>query len=231
MPIEGRSTRDRGRADPARHGRRRRGRLHRRRASPRRAHGRPLRAGRRRAVVRRRSRRSAPAQALGLAPDRIYGDFEEMAKAEAKRPDGIEAVAIVTPNHMHAPAAKAFLKAGIHVICDKPLTHDAQGGAGRWQKPAKQSGRIFALTHNYTGYPMVRQARAMVAAGELGEIRVVQVGVSAGLADRADRGRPARSRRPGAPIPSAPAPAAASAISARTPTISRASSPAWSWTR
>ena len=59
---------------------------------------------------------------LGLAPDRIYGDFAEMAKAEAARPDGIEAVAIVTPNHLHAPVAEAFLKAGIHVICDKPLT-------------------------------------------------------------------------------------------------------------
>ncbi|MGL5116626.1 MAG: Gfo/Idh/MocA family protein, partial [Beijerinckiaceae bacterium] len=61
-------------------------------------------------------------QALGLDPDRIYGDFREMARAEAERPDGIEAVSIVTPNHMHAAAAEAFLKAGIHVICDKPLT-------------------------------------------------------------------------------------------------------------
>ena len=67
-------------------------------------------------------RAKASAADLGLAPDRSYGTFAEMAKAEAKRPDGIEAVAIVTPNHMHWPAAKAFLEAGIHVICDKPLT-------------------------------------------------------------------------------------------------------------
>ena len=112
-------------------------------------------------------------QALGLAPDRIYGDFESMAKAEAKRPDGIEAVAIVTPNHMHAPVSKAFLKAGIHVICDKPLTVNLKEALSL-QKAVAQSGRIFALTHNYTGYPMVRHARAMVAAGELGQLRLVQ---------------------------------------------------------
>jgi len=112
-------------------------------------------------------------QALGLASDRIYGDFESMAKAEAKRPDGIEAVAIVTPNHMHAPVSKAFLKAGIHVICDKPLTVNLKEALSL-QKAVAQSGRIFALTHNYTGYPMVRHARAMVAAGELGQLRLVQ---------------------------------------------------------
>jgi predicted dehydrogenase len=113
-------------------------------------------------------------QALGLAPDRIYGDYESMAKAEARRPDGIEAVAIVTPNDMHAPVSKAFLKAGIHVICDKPLTVNLKEALSL-QKAVKDSGRIFALTHNYTGYPMVRHARAMVAAGELGQLRVVQV--------------------------------------------------------
>ncbi|HEX6118455.1 MAG TPA: Gfo/Idh/MocA family oxidoreductase [Dongiaceae bacterium] len=113
-------------------------------------------------------------RALGLAPDRIYDDFEVMAKAEAGRPDGIEAVAIVTPNHLHAPVAKAFLKAAIHVICDKPLTVNLKEALSL-QKAAKNSGRIFALTHNYTGYPMVRHARAMVAAGELGQLRVVQV--------------------------------------------------------
>ena len=112
--------------------------------------------------------------ALGLAPDRIYSDYEAMAKAEARRPDGIEAVSIVTPNHMHAPVAKAFLKAGIHVICDKPLTttlKDAQS----LQKAAAASKCIFAVTYNYTGYPMVRHARAMVEGGELGDLRVVQV--------------------------------------------------------
>lgn len=112
--------------------------------------------------------------ALGLAPDRIYSDYEAMAKAEAKRPDGIEAVSIVTPNHMHAPVAKAFLKAGIHVICDKPLTTTLKE-AQSLQKAAAASKRIFAVTYNYTGYPMVRHARAMVEAGELGELRVAQV--------------------------------------------------------
>ena len=113
------------------------------------------------------------ALAIGITPDRAYGSFEEMAKAEAKRPDGIEVVAIVTPNHMHAPPAKAFLKAGIHVICDKPLALNARE-AKELVALTKKTGKIFAVTHNYTGYPMVRQARAMIAAGELGDIRVVQ---------------------------------------------------------
>jgi predicted dehydrogenase len=113
-------------------------------------------------------------EALGLDPERAYGDFREMARREARRKDGIEAVAIVTPNHMHAPVAEAFLKAGIHVICDKPLTTTLKD-ALKLKALADKSGLIFAVTHNYTGYPMVRHARAMVAAGELGEIRVVQV--------------------------------------------------------
>jgi len=112
--------------------------------------------------------------ALGLDPARTYADYETMVREEAKHPDGIEAVSIVTPNHMHAGPALAFLKAGIHVICDKPLTTTFKE-AKALQAAAKKSGRIFAVTHNYTGYPMVRQARAMVKAGELGEIRVVQV--------------------------------------------------------
>jgi predicted dehydrogenase len=110
---------------------------------------------------------------VGIERDRAYGSFEEMAKAEAKRADGIEAVAIVTPNHMHAPVAKAFLKAGIHVISDKPLALNVKE-AKELVALAKKTGRIFAVTHNYTGYPMIRQARAMIAAGELGELRLVQ---------------------------------------------------------
>ncbi len=110
---------------------------------------------------------------LGIARDRAYGNFEEMAKAEAKRKDGIEAVAIVTPNYMHAAPVKAFLKAGIHVICDKPLALNLTE-AKDLVRAVKRSGKIFALTHNYTGYPMIRQARALVAAGELGELRHVQ---------------------------------------------------------
>lgn len=111
---------------------------------------------------------------LGLDPKRVYGTYEEMAKKEGRRKDGIEAVAIVTPNHMHAGPALAFLKAGIHVICDKPLTTSLKE-ALKLQAAAEKSGKIFAVTHNYTGYPMVRQARSMIAAGEMGEIRVVQI--------------------------------------------------------
>jgi predicted dehydrogenase len=110
---------------------------------------------------------------LGLDRDRIYGSYQEMAKAEAKRPDGIEAVAIVTPNHVHYPAAKAFLDAGIHVICDKPLTSNL-ADAKKLAALVEKSGKVFVLTHNYTGYPMIRQAREMVAKGQLGELRVVQ---------------------------------------------------------
>lgn len=111
---------------------------------------------------------------LLLKPDRVYGDFNEMARRERRLKDGIDAVAIVTPNHAHAAAARAFLKAGIHVICDKPLT-TTRREADQLAKLAKDSGLIFAVTHNYTGYPLVRQARAMIQAGELGRIRVVQV--------------------------------------------------------
>lgn len=111
---------------------------------------------------------------LGLAEDRIYADFEVMAEAEAARADGIEAVAIVTPNHMHAGPAKAFLSRGIHVICDKPLTATLDE-AKALVDVAEASGALFVLTHNYTGYPLMRHARQMVANGDLGTIRVVQV--------------------------------------------------------
>lgn len=117
-------------------------------------------------------RARASAKELGLADDRAYGSFEEMAKAEAARADGIEAVSIVTPNHMHSPVAKAFLEAGIHVICDKPLTTTV-AEAEELVVLVGKSGKVFVVTHNYTGYPMVRQARAMVANGDLGEIRLV----------------------------------------------------------
>jgi predicted dehydrogenase len=116
----------------------------------------------------------ASGEELGLAPDRIYTDFREMAKAEARRADGIEAVSIVTPNHMHFPAARAFIEAGIHVICDKPLSLNLKEALALEKLLAKNKNVVFALTHNYSGYPMIRQARAMVAAGELGDIRVVQ---------------------------------------------------------
>ena len=119
-----------------------------------------------------KARRSG--EALGLAADRIYDDYESMAKAEAKRGDGIEAVSIVTPNYMHAGPAIAFLKAGIHVICDKPLTVSL-AEAKKMQAAVEKSGRLFALTHNYTGYPLVRRMREMIQAGDLGVLRLVQV--------------------------------------------------------
>ncbi len=114
------------------------------------------------------------ASAAELGVPRAYDDFAQMALREARRRDGIEAVAIVTPNHMHAPVARQFLKRGIHVICDKPLTATLTE-AKQLARAAGESDALFVLTHNYTGYPMIRQARAMIAAGELGEIRLVQV--------------------------------------------------------
>jgi predicted dehydrogenase len=119
-------------------------------------------------------RATASALELGLARDRAYGDFVAMAAAEAAREDGIEAVAIVTPNHLHAPVATAFLRAGIHVICDKPLATTVTEGRDL-VRLTKQTGKLFAVTYNYSGYPMIRQARAMIAGGELGDIRVLQV--------------------------------------------------------
>jgi predicted dehydrogenase len=105
---------------------------------------------------------------------RAYRSFEEMAAAESKRPDGIEVVAIVTPNHLHHAPAKRFLEAGIHVICDKPLTTTLEDALDL-AAIVKRTGLVFGLTHNYTGHPMVRQAREMVAAGDLGALRIVQV--------------------------------------------------------
>jgi predicted dehydrogenase len=118
-----------------------------------------------------KSRQSA--NELHVGGDRCYGDFASMARYEAARADGIDAVAVVTPNHLHFPVAKAFLEAGIHVICDKPMTtrlEDALALAAL----VREKNLVFGLTHNYSGYPLVRQAREMVRAGELGSIRVLQ---------------------------------------------------------
>ncbi len=118
-------------------------------------------------------RAHASAAEIGVAPDRSYADFREMAAAEAAREDGIDAVAIVTPNHLHGPIAEAFLAENIHVICDKPMTATLEQ-AESLVRAAKASKAQFFLTHNYTGYPMIRQARAMVAEGALGEIRIIE---------------------------------------------------------
>ncbi|SFQ97682.1 Gfo/Idh/MocA family protein [Poseidonocella sedimentorum] len=119
-------------------------------------------------------RARASAEDLGIAPDRAYSDFEEMARAEAAREDGIDAVAIVTPNHMHAAPAIAFLRAGIHVLCDKPMAA-TQEQAEAMAEAQRARGKHLIITYNYTAYPLIRQAREMIAAGELGEIRQVMV--------------------------------------------------------
>src|SRR4029077_1662384 len=97
---------------------------------------------------------------LGLAPDRVYSSFTDMAAAESKRPDGIEVVSIVTPNDSHHAIARAFLDRGIDVICDKPMTTTVADALDLVQT-VKRTGLVFGVTHNYTGYPMVRQARQM----------------------------------------------------------------------
>lgn len=113
-------------------------------------------------------------EALFIAPQRCYASWQEMAEQEAARDDGIDVVSIVTPNHLHVPVAQAFLARGIHVICDKPLgvTLDEAHALAR---QISDSGCQFILTHNYSALPMVREAKARVAAGELGEIRRIEV--------------------------------------------------------
>lgn len=118
-------------------------------------------------------RAHASASELGIASDRSYSDFRVMAKSEAARSDGIDAVAIVTPNYLHGSVAEAFLAEGIHVICDKPMTATL-AQAKMLALAVEESTASFFLTHNYTGYPMIRQARQMLIDGALGDIRIVQ---------------------------------------------------------
>ena len=117
---------------------------------------------------------AASAAELGIAHDRAYADFHQMASAESEREDGIEVAVIVTPNYLHFGPARVMLQHGIHVICDKPLTAHLEE-AEELAMLAKDSGCLFAVTYNYSGYPMVRQAREMIRSGELGAIRLVQV--------------------------------------------------------
>lgn len=118
-------------------------------------------------------RAASSAAAIHLPAERSYADWRELIRAEAARPDGAEVVAIVTPNHLHAPMASAALQAGLHVICDKPLAVSLAEGE-ELARLAKAHDRVFALTHPYAGYPMVRHARQLVASGALGAIRLVQ---------------------------------------------------------
>ncbi len=126
-------------------------------------------------------RSRAFAATLDIAPDRRYGSWKEMADREAKRADGIEVVSIMTPNNSHYAIAKAFLDQRIDVICDKPLTTDLEQ-ALELLRLVRQTGLVFGVTYNYSGYPMVRQAREMVRNGDLGEIRLVQVEHASGWA-------------------------------------------------
>ncbi|MEM1122732.1 MAG: Gfo/Idh/MocA family oxidoreductase [Bacteroidota bacterium] len=121
-------------------------------------------------------RSKASGKELHLPADRVYSSYEEMIKAEKKLPEGerMDFVSIVTPNHVHYGPAKMALDHGFHVICDKPLCFNMRE-AKTLQKTVEKTGLIFALTHNYTGYPMVKQAKAMVKNGDLGEIRKVVV--------------------------------------------------------
>ena len=115
-------------------------------------------------------------RALHLDEERAYGSFEEMAEREAALPEGerIDFVSIVTPNHLHFPVAKAFIERGFHVVCDKPMTTTLEEAEALCRLVAEQ-GVVFALTHNYSGYPMVKEARALVESGRLGTIRKIVV--------------------------------------------------------
>lgn len=121
-------------------------------------------------------RSKASGEDLHLDPTRVYGSYAEMAKVEAAKPrsERLDFVVIVTPNHQHFPPAKLFLESGFNVICDKPVTFDLKE-AQALQKIVARTGKVFVLTHNYTGNAMVKQARALVRAGELGELRKVVV--------------------------------------------------------
>ena len=119
-------------------------------------------------------RSRAAARAIGIAEERAYADHAELLAKEAERPDGIDVLAIMTPNDAHYPAARDALARGLDVICDKPLTTSLEGALDLVRR-VEASGLVFCLTHNYTGYPMVRHARAMVRSGALGVIRQLQV--------------------------------------------------------
>ena len=111
---------------------------------------------------------------LLLDARRCYSSVEEMIQAERARTDRIDVVTVVTPNHLHHAAAKKFLDAGFHVICDKPMTTSVEDACDL-VSTVERTKRVFAVTYNYSGYPLIRQAKEMIAAGELGELRLVQV--------------------------------------------------------
>jgi predicted dehydrogenase len=134
------------------------------------------------------ARSRAAGVALGLDSARSYGTVDEMLKAERRRPDGVDAVAIMTPNDTHYPYAAAALDAGLDVACDKPVTHDFAQACDLVVRTRAQ-GRIFAIAHCYAAYPMTRHARQLVRDGAIGPVRLVQVEyIQSGLATRVEDG-------------------------------------------
>src|SRR5206468_2022096 len=128
----------------------------------------------------------------GIAPDRAYGSYQEMVEREKRLPESerIDFVSIATPNHTHYEIARAFAEAGFNVVCDKPMTFDL-AQAEELARVVQKTGVVFAVTHNYTGYPLVRQAREMVQAGELGEVNAIRAFYIQGwLQTRQERGGP-----------------------------------------
>jgi predicted dehydrogenase len=163
-------------------------------------------------------RNRASGAELGVAPDRVYRDYAAMAEAERGREDGVECVSIVTPNDTHAGASLAFIRSGIDVICDKPMA-TSLADAIAVERAATEHGVLFALTHNYSAYPMVTEARHQVDSGALGAIRVVTVEYAQGTRNRLlEAEGDAKTRR-------LPARRPCSATSARTRTICCAGRP------
>jgi predicted dehydrogenase len=121
----------------------------------------------------------AYAQSLGVAPDRAYGNWRDMLEGERNRPDRVDLVTVATPNATHFEITKAFLEAGFHVLCEKPMTMTVEEGE-EIVKVARATGKICAVNYCYSAYPMVREMRAMVRAGELGKIRLVVTNFSHG---------------------------------------------------
>jgi predicted dehydrogenase len=130
---------------------------------------------------------------LRLDPMRCYTDYRGMAQAEATRPDGAQVVSVVTPNVSHHPICKTFLEAGIDVICDKPLT-TTLAEAKDLQETVRRTGRFLGVTYNYSAYPLMREARALIEAGVLGAVRVVQVEFALGWLSVEDDSKQARWR-------------------------------------
>jgi predicted dehydrogenase len=130
------------------------------------------------------------AQRLGVAKDRAYGDWQEMLKGEKNREDRIDLVTVATPNATHFEITKSFLEAGFNVLCEKPMTMTVEEGE-EIVRVAQATGKICAVNYCYSAYPMVRQARAMVRAGEIGKVRLVVTNFSHGHhGDAADADNP-----------------------------------------